>query len=87
MKRGRVKGPLTLFVFIIIGVIVGSFVGNIIANYSDARIFHDSITIGTQGMPAILDLVVVKLAFGLSLTINFGTVLGILAGILWYYRS
>ncbi len=86
MKRGRAKGPLTLFLFLIAGVIVGTILGNIIANYSNAKIFHDSFVIGTQGMPAILDFVVIKLAFGLSLTINFGTMLGILLGIICYYR-
>ena len=59
-----------LFLFLLAGVIVGSIVGNIIATYSDAKIFNESFTIGTQGMPAILDFNVIKLAFGLSLNVN-----------------
>jgi len=86
LRRGRSKGPLTLFLFLMAGVIIGSAVGNILARYSDAQLFHQSFTIGTQGMPAILDLIVIKLAFGLSLTINFGTILGVILGIILYYR-
>ncbi|NLJ66513.1 MAG: DUF4321 domain-containing protein [Clostridiales bacterium] len=86
MRRGRTKGPLMLFLFLFAGVIVGSIVGNIIAIYSDAKIFSESLTIGTQGMPAILDFNVIKLAFGLSLNVNFGTMLGVLLGIFLYYR-
>lgn len=86
MKRGRTKGPFTLFLFLIAGIIIGGVLGNILANYSDSRIFHESFVIGTQNMPAILDLVVIKLAFGLSFTINFGTMLGVLIGIILYYR-
>lgn len=86
MRRGRTKGPWTLFLFLFAGIIIGSMIGNIIANYSDAKLFHESFTIGTQSMPAVLDFVVIKLAFGLSLTINFGTILGVLFGILLYYR-
>jgi F0F1-type ATP synthase assembly protein I len=86
LRRGRTKGPLMLFLFLLAGVIVGSIVGNIIATYSDAKIFNESFTIGTQGMPAILDFNVIKLAFGLSLNVNFGTMLGVLLGIFLYYR-
>ncbi len=86
MRRGRTKGPWTLFLFLLAGVIIGSIVGNIISRYTDAKLFHESFTIGTQGMPAVLDFVVIKLAFGLSLTINFGTMLGVLLGVLLYYR-
>ena len=69
------------------GVIVGTVIGNVIANFTDAPLFHESFTIGTQGSPAVLDLVVVKIAFGLTFTINFGTMLGILIGILLYYKA
>ncbi|NLI60560.1 MAG: DUF4321 domain-containing protein [Clostridiales bacterium] len=86
MRRGRSKGPWMLFLFLMAGIIVGSMVGNIISNYSDAKLFHESFTIGTQGIPAILDFAVIKLAFGLTLTVNFGTILGIICGVLMYYR-
>jgi uncharacterized membrane protein YfcA len=86
LRRGRTKGPWSLFLFLMAGIIVGSTVGSILAKYSDAELFQQSFTLGTQGMPAVLDLIVIKLSFGLSLTINFGTMLGILIGILLYYR-
>lgn len=87
MRRGSSKGAFMLFLFLLAGVIVGTIIGNVIANFSDAPIFHESFTIGTQGTPAILDLVVLKVSFGISFTINFGTMLGILLGILLYYKA
>lgn len=87
MRRGKTKGPLTLFLFLLTGVIVGSVLGNIIGNYSSSKIFTDSITIGTQGMPSVLDFNVIKIAFGMSLKINFGTVFGVLLGFFLYYKS
>ncbi len=75
-----------LFLFLLAGVIVGSIVAVSYTHYSDAKIFSESFTIGTQGMPAILDFNVIKLAFGLSLNVNFGTMLGVLLGIFLYYR-
>ena len=86
MRRGRTKGPLTLFLFLMAGIIIGSAVGNILARYSDAGLFHQSFIIGTQGTPAILDLIIIKLTFGLSIIINFGTILGVILGIILYYR-
>ncbi len=86
MRRGRTKGPLTLFLFLMAGIIIGSAVGNILARYSDAELFHQSFIIGTQGTPAILDLIIIKLTFGLSIIINFGTILGVILGIILYYR-
>jgi len=68
------------------GIIIGSAVGNILARYSDAELFHQSFIIGTQGTPAILDLIIIKLTFGLSIIINFGTILGVILGIILYYR-
>jgi len=86
LRRGRTKGPLTLFLFLMAGIIIGSAVGNILARYSDAELFHQSFIIGTQGTPAILDLIIIKLTFGLSIIINFGTILGVILGIILYYR-
>ena len=86
LRRGSSKGPFMLLLFLLAGVIVGTIAGNVIANFSDAAIFHESFIIGTQGTPAVLDLIIVKIAFGLSFTINFGTMLGILLGILLYYK-
>jgi len=88
LRRGRTKGPLTLFLFLLAGIIIGSTVGNILARYSDAELLHQSFTIGigTHEMPAVLDLIIIKLAFGLSITINFGTILGVILGIILYYR-
>lgn len=86
MRRGRTKGPLTLFLFILAGVIIGGVVGNILASYSNAKIFHQEFSIGTQSMPAILDFSVIKVAFGLTLTVNFGTMLGVLIGVILYFK-
>ena len=86
MRKDKTKGPWILFLLLLAGVIIGSMLGNVIGGYTDAKLFHESFTIGTQGMPQVLDLSIIKLAFGLSVTINFGTVLGLIIGLIIYFR-
>lgn len=87
MRRGSYKNAWTLFLFLLAGIIIGGVVGNILAQYFDAQIFKESIQIGTKGDPLSVDLGVVHLVLGLTFTINFGTVLGVLLGLFFFFRS
>ncbi|NLO83264.1 MAG: DUF4321 domain-containing protein [Clostridiales bacterium] len=87
MRRGSSRSAWTLFLFIFAGIIIGSVIGNILAQYFEAPIFKQSFQIGTKDAPWSIDLVVISLALGITITINFGTVLGVLLGILFYLRS
>jgi len=87
MKRGSTKGAWTLFWFLLAGVIIGSVVGDILSQYVNLPIFKQAIQIGTQGDPAWINFSVLRLAFGFTVTINFGTVLGVILGLIFYYRA
>ncbi|MGI6189200.1 MAG: DUF4321 domain-containing protein [Clostridiales bacterium] len=87
MRRGNSRSAWTLLLFIFAGIIIGSVVGNILAQYFDTPILNKTIQIGTKDAPWSIDLAVISLALGFTLTINFGTVLGVLLGILFYLRS
>ena len=87
MRRGNSRSGWTLFLFLFAGIIIGSIIGNILAQYFDAPVFNETIKIGTKDTPWSIDLAVINLVLGFTITINFGTVLGVLLGILFYLMS
>jgi len=87
MKRDNSKGVLKLFLFLLAGIIMGGLLGHILSGYFDLPIFTDSIIIGTGDDPLALNLIIAEIAFGINLVINFGTVFGVLLGVLFYSKS
>jgi hypothetical protein len=88
VRRGSAKGTGTLFLFLLSGVIFGGIIGRLLGQYLPYAIFTDSITIGFgEGAAAVIHLVILSVTFGFTIIINFGTVLGLLLGILLYMRS
>mgnify|MGYP000669331273 CR=1 FL=1 len=73
-----------LVLFLLCGVLVGSIVGELLGSALSANIFTKSLRIGTIGGPITLDLLILDLTVGAVLHINFGTILGIILGILLY---
>jgi len=86
MKRDNTGGMLKLLLFILAGVIVGGLVGHFLNIYFDLPIFRESITIGTGETSLMLDLIFVDIVIGVNIIINFGTVLGVLLGVLFYTK-
>lgn len=87
MRRGSSRSGWTLFLFLFAGIIIGSVIGSILAQYFDIPLFNESIQIGTKANPLSVDLGVIELVLGLTFTINFGTVLGVLLGLVFYLKS
>jgi ABC-type dipeptide/oligopeptide/nickel transport system permease component len=86
MRRGGSRlGSLLLFV--LSGIIIGSIAGHILASFFDHDIFTFSYALGTQSTPAFIDLIIFRVAFGFTLYINFGTVLGLILGLFLYFKS
>ena len=73
-----------LVLFLLCGVLVGSIAGELLGSAFSAGIFTKSLRIGTIEGPISLNLLVLDLSLGAVLHINFGTVLGIILGILLY---
>ena len=86
MPRRGSKGAGVLILYLLAGIIIGSFLGNVLATYFDYDIFTKTIEIGTIGEPAVLDIGILKLTFGLTFIVNIGKIFGILLGILFYNR-
>ena len=76
-----------LLLFMTAGVIIGTFVGDLLARLINSPIFTYSFSFGTSGTPAWIDLSVLRICFGISIKVNFGTVLGIIAGLLMYFKK
>ena len=74
-----------LLLFMTAGVIIGTFVGDLLARLINSPIFTYSFSFGTSGTP--IDLSVLRICFGISIKVNFGTVLGIIAGLLMYFKK
>ena len=66
---------------------MGTFVGDLLARLINSPIFTYSFSFGTSGTPAWIDLSVLRICFGISIKVNFGTVLGIIAGLLMYFKK
>lgn len=78
----------SLLLFILAGIIIGTIVGNILAVYfNDFKLFTETYELGTKGTPRFIDLSIIKIALGFTLRINFGTVLGLILGLIFYYNS
>jgi len=87
MRRGSSRRGWVLFLFLLAGIIIGSVAGRILAAYFDIPLFTESLQIGTEDNPLVLDLEIIHLVLGVTFTVNFGTILGVLLGLLFYFRS
>lgn len=76
------KGWL-LVLLLLGGVLIGSVIGEVLGSYFDIPLFTKSISIGTT-QPLSLDLLILDLTLGGALHVNFGTIVGLILGILLY---
>mgnify|MGYP000395094384 CR=1 FL=1 len=73
-----------LVLFLLCGVLIGSIAGELLGSALATGIFAKSLRVGTINGPISINLLVLDLSIGAVLHINFGTVLGIILGILLY---
>jgi hypothetical protein len=73
-----------LVLFLFCGVLVGSIIGELLRSVIPGDLFAKSLRVGTVDGPITLNLLVLDLSIGAVLHINFGTVLGLILGILLY---
>ncbi|MDD3612354.1 MAG: DUF4321 domain-containing protein [Clostridiales bacterium] len=87
MYRGR-KSYKKLLLLLLCGIIIGTVVGEILADYINHPIFTKTYPLGTSAAsPIKVDLSAFVLVFGLTVRVNFGTVLGIVIGLILYFKS
>jgi hypothetical protein len=85
----KTDGAVALLVILILGALIGSVIGEVIQALAPggyvAAIFAEGISPGITP-PAVLDLRVLTLTFGVTTRINLASVLGIALALLIYRR-
>ncbi len=79
------KTTWTLFLFVLAGIVVGGALGSYLGVYK----YFDWLAFGSSfglSEPFVLDLVVIKISFGLMLNINVASLIGIALAIFIYRR-
>ena len=80
---------MVLLVIVILGALIGSVIGEVIAVLAPGgyleKVFSRGVNPGISP-PAVLDLKVVSLTFGLTLKINLASLLGIVLALVIYRK-
>ena len=77
--------PWMLALMILVGAVIGSLLWSLVTPYLP-EVFAKSITVGTTGAPLSVDLGVVSLTRGLTLHVNIGSMLGMIAAFIIYRK-
>lgn len=85
----KLDSVVVLLVIVILGALIGSVIGEVIAILAPGgyleKVFSRGLNPGISP-PAVLDLKVITLTFGLTLRINLASLLGIVLALLIYRR-
>jgi hypothetical protein len=85
----KLDSVVVLLVIIILGALIGSVIGEVIATLVPGglleKIFSKGINPGLTP-PAVLDLKVLTLTFGLTMRVNLSSLLGIVLALLIYRK-
>ena len=77
--------PWMLVLMILVGAVIGSLLLSLVTPYLP-DVFAKSVTVGTTGAPLNVDLGVVALTLGLTLHVNIGSMLGMIAAFIIYRK-
>lgn len=77
------KNNWTLFVILLCGIVLGGYLGTLASNVSFLSWLNYGNTFGLTS-PIVLDLGILVLTFGLTITINIASIIGLIIGIIVY---
>lgn len=77
------KNNWTLLVILLSGIVLGGFLGQLASNISFLNWLSYGKTFGLTS-PIVLDLGILVLTFGLTITINIASIIGLIIGIIVY---
>lgn len=80
--RGK-KNNWALFLLLLAGIVLGSFIGSLFQDVSALSWLSYGKSFGLSS-PLVLDLGVLVLTFGLTITISIGSIVGIIIAIIIY---
>ncbi|MBQ3162414.1 MAG: DUF4321 domain-containing protein [Oscillospiraceae bacterium] len=82
------KKTIAFLVFLLAGIILGTILGRLCAGVSFLSWLAYSMSVGLDtASPLVLDLIVFKVAFGFSLTVNTAQIICIIAALLIYNKT
>ncbi|HHY82621.1 MAG TPA: DUF4321 domain-containing protein [Clostridiales bacterium] len=87
MRRTSGRGTGRLLLFLLCGIIIGTILGHILSIYLDHPIFNKTLMLGTNEDYVTINLTVFSIILGFTLYVNFGTVIGVIIGLILYFRS
>mgnify|MGYP002518308596 CR=1 FL=1 len=79
------KNKWTLLLILLSGIVLGGFIGYLCRNVSFLSWLNYGQTFGLSA-PVILDLGIMIITFGLTITINIASIIGIIIGIIIYKK-
>jgi hypothetical protein len=77
------KNKWTLLLILLCGVVLGGFIGQLCSGVSFLSWLSYGSVFGLTS-PVVLDLGIIVLTFGVTITINIASIIGIIAGIIIY---
>lgn len=82
------KKTIAFLVFLLAGIILGTILGRLCEGVSFLSWLAYSMSVGLDtASPLVLDLIVFKVAFGFSLTVNTAQIICIIAALLIYNKT
>lgn len=85
MAGAASKNRWTLLLILLSGIVLGGFIGYLCRDISFLNWLNYGQTFGLSS-PVVLDLGILILTFGLTITINIASILGIVIGIIIYKK-
>jgi hypothetical protein len=83
MASNTRKNNWTLLIILLCGIVLGGFLGQLASNVSFLSWLAYGNTFGLTS-PIVLDLGILVLTFGLTITINIASIIGLIIGIIVY---
>lgn len=82
------KKTIAFLVFLLAGIVLGTILGRLCEGVSFLSWLAYSMSVGLDtASPLVLDLIIFKVAFGFSLTVNTAQVICIIAALLIYNKT
>lgn len=83
MALNSKKNNWTLLVILLCGIVLGGYLGTLASNVSFLSWLNYGNTFGLPS-PIVLDLGILVLTFGLTISINIASIIGLIIGIILY---
>lgn len=83
MASNTRKNNWILFVILLCGIVLGGFLGQLASNVSFLSWLGFGSTFGFTS-PVVLDLGILVITFGLTITINIASIIGLIIGVVVY---